>query len=116
MRNSIRKIRPVILALALVSVAAAGYARARYDYQFKVHNNTKEKIVKVLASPDGKSYGNFDIGDGIAPGATVTLVWDKSTDNSNCEWFFKAVFDGGEESQPVKFDFCEKDLVLEFSE
>jgi len=113
MRNSFKKIRLLVFALVLASFAT-GYARARYDYKFKVHNNTKSKIVKILASEDGKSYGNFDVGDGIAAGETDTLVWDKSTDEKGCEWFFKAVFDGGEESAPVKFDFCEKDLVLEF--
>ena len=114
MKNSFKKVRLFVCALALVSFAAATYARAGYDYKFKVHNNTKAKIVKILASEDGKSYGNFGIGDGIAAGETATLVWDKSTDDKNCDWFFKAVFDGGDESEPVKFDFCEKDLVLEF--
>ena len=114
MRNSFKKVRLLVCALAILSVAAAAHARAGFDYKFKVHNNTKTKIVKILASEDGKSYGNFDIGDGIAAGETATLVWDKSTDEKNCEWFFKAVFEGGDESEAVKFDFCEKDLVLEF--
>ena len=114
MKNSFKKARLFVCALVIVSFAAAAYARAGFDYKFKVHNNTKAKIVKILASEDGKSYGNFDIGDGIAAGETATLVWDKSTDESGCHWFFKAVFEGGEESEPVKFDFCEKDLVLEF--
>ena len=49
------------------------------------------------------------------PNATDELVWDKSTDNGNCEWTFKTVFDNDEESEAVKFDFCEKNLVLEFN-
>jgi len=114
MRNSFKKVRLFVCALAILSVAAAAYARTGFDYKFKVHNNTKTKIVKILASEDGKSYGNFDIGDGIEPGETATLVWDKSTDEAGCNWYFKAVFDGGEESEAVKFNFCEKDLVLEF--
>jgi hypothetical protein len=114
MRNSFKKARLFVCALAIVSFAVAASARAGFDYKFKVHNNTKTKITKILASEDGKSYGNFDIGDGIAAGETATLVWDKSTDEGGCNWFFKAVFEGGEESEPVKFDFCEKDLVLEF--
>ena len=54
------------------------------------------------------------VGDGIAAGATDELIWDKSTDNGACHWDFKAVFANGEESEVVKFDFCEKNLVLEF--
>jgi hypothetical protein len=84
------------------------------EYSFKVHNTTKEKITKLLASEDGKEYGFFDVGDGIEPGKTVKLNWNKSTNDSGCKWFFKAEFDGGDESKPVKFDFCEDDLELEF--
>jgi hypothetical protein len=91
------------------------HAKTLNDYKFKVHNNTKNVIKKVLVSEDGKTYGFFDIGNGIDAGATEELVWDKSTDNGGCNWHFKAVFDNGEESDPVEFDFCEKGLTLEFS-
>jgi len=101
-------------AIALVCSAFA-FATSKVDYRFKVHNNTKVAIKKILVSEDGKKWGQFDIGDGIAAGATDELVWDKSTDGGNCEWKFKAVFANGEESEPVEFDFCEKNLVLEFS-
>src|SRR3978361_2343334 len=84
------------------------------QYSFKVHNTTKEKITKLFASEDGKDYGFFDIGEGIAPGKTITLNWDKKTNDSGCKWFFKAEYSDGEESDPVKFDFCEEDLELEF--
>lgn len=85
------------------------------QYSFKVTNTTKEKITKLLASEDGKDYGDFDLGEnGIPPGKTVTLNWDKKTNDKGCEWYFKAVFDGGDESQAKKFDFCEEDLELEF--
>ncbi len=104
----------ITAALALVAgpiktvIAADGYS-------FKVTNTTKEKITKLLASEDGKDYGDFDLGtDGIAPGKTVTLKWDKKTDDSGCDWFFKAVFEDGEESEAQAFDFCEEDLELEF--
>ena len=84
------------------------------EYSFKVHNTTKDRITKLLASEDGEKYGPFDIGKGIAPGKTVTLNWDKSTNKSDCEWLIKAVFDDGSETPPKKFDFCEEDLELEF--
>jgi len=112
LRSNLKRITLLAFALVIVS-SAAGYAHARFDYTFKVHNKGKNKIVKLMASEDGKSYGNFDIGDGIDPGETATLVWSKTTDDKSCEWLFKAAFDDGEESAPVKFDFCEKDLLLE---
>jgi hypothetical protein len=102
------------LAVAFALLATASLNAADGNYSFKVTNTTKVKITKLLASTDGKDYGNFDIGKGIQPGETVTLVWDKSTDKSDCEWFFKAVFSDGEESEAESFDFCEEDLELEF--
>jgi hypothetical protein len=102
-----------VLAMALVLMSFAVSSARTPDYSFKVHNKGKNKIVKLLVSEDGKEYKQFDIGDGIDAGETATLVWDKSTDNGACEWYFKAAFDDNEESKPVKFDFCEKNLVLE---
>ena len=106
-----------MLALVLgVMSTLTSQATANVDYRFKVHNKSASAIKKLLASPDGKKYGFFDIGSGIKSGGTMELVWDKSTDNGNCEWYFKAVFADGEESEPVEFDFCEKGLVLEFED
>jgi hypothetical protein len=108
-----------ILMLAIV-VGMAGLtvtnANSAVDYTFKVHNKSSSKIVRILASEDGKKYGNFDVGAGIKAGATMELVWDKSTDSGNCEWHLKAVFADGSESEPAVFDFCEKDLVVEFTD
>ena len=108
-----------ILLLAVV-VGMAGLsvtnANSSVDYTFKVHNKASSRIVKIMASEDGKKYGVFDVGAGIKPGATMELVWDKSTDNGYCEWHLKAVFADGSESEPAVFDFCEKDLVVEFSD
>lgn len=102
------------VAVALVVMLVGSLTAAEREYSFKVKNTTKDKITKLLASEDGKDYGNFDIGKGIKPGETITLAWDKKTDDSGCEWYFKAVFEDGEESEAVKFDFCEDDLELEF--
>ena len=112
MQNYLIKACTVALAFALLTLAPS--IAAEGGYSFKVKNTTKEKITKLLASEDGKSYGNFDIGKGIKPGETITLEWDKKTDGSDCEWYFKAVFEDSEESEAVKFDFCEDDLELEF--
>jgi len=38
----------------------------------------------------------------------------KKTIDSGCKWYFKAVFEDGDESAAKKFDFCEEDLELEF--
>ena len=102
------------IAVAIAVTAVASLSAAEGNYSFKVKNTTKFTIKKLLASTDDKDYGNFDIGKGIKPGETVTLVWDKETDESDCEWFFKAVFEDGEESEAESFDFCEEDLELEF--
>lgn len=112
--NNPGKALSLAFALALVCSAFA-FATSKVEYKFKVHNNTKVAIKKILVSEDGKKYGQFDIGDGIAAATTEELVWDKSTDGGNCEQYFKAVFANDEESEPVKFDFCEKDLTLEFN-
>jgi len=113
--NNLGKALSMAFAIALVCSAFAFATTPKVEYKFKVHNNTKVAIKKVLVSEDGKKWGFFDIGDGIAAGATEELVWDKSTDNGNCEMKFKAVFSNDEESEPVEFDFCEKNLVVEFS-
>lgn len=85
------------------------------EYSFTVHNTTNDRITKLLASEDGQNYGTFDVGGaGISPGQTVTLNWDKSTNDSHCKWFIKAVFDDGSETPAKKFDFCEEDLELDF--
>ena len=106
--------KAIVFAMALTLLSfTASFAHAA-DYKFKVHNNTNQDIKKILVSEDGKKWGYFDIGSGIEAGDTEELVWDKSTDNGNCEWYFKAVFANGEESEMVEFDFCEKNLILEF--
>jgi len=108
------KLLMLATALTLMSFTAS-FAQPNAEYKFKVHNNTTHDIKKILVSEDGKKWGYFEIGDGIAAGATEELVWDKSTDNGDCEWVFKAVWSNDEESEPVKFDFCEKGLTLEFT-
>lgn len=102
-----------LLAVGFLSVAVQAQA-ADSEYSFKVHNTTKNTITKILVSQDGKSWGEFDVGKGIAAGASETLVWDSSTNNEACKQSVKAVYDDGSESAPAKFDFCEKGLELEF--
>lgn len=105
-----------LLAFAAALVLSAPLRAFAPEYKFKVTNKTTSSIINILASEDGKNWGAFDIGKPLAPGKSVTLVWDKSTDNSKCEWYFTAQFDDEDISDPVKFDFCEEDLELVFSE
>jgi len=111
LRSNFSKALLLIFALALMSVPV-GYARPQ-DYSFKVRNIGKNRVLKLLASEDGKRWGYFDIGDGIDPGETKTIVWDRSTNNQSCTQYFKAAFDDGEESPPKKFDFCEQNLMID---
>lgn len=111
--RNLAKISMLTLALVLMS-ATLSFAKSD-EYKFKVHNNTKQAIKKLLVSADGKKWGEFDIGSGIKAGATEELVWDKSTDSEACEQYFKVQFADNEWSDAVKFDFCEKGLVLEFN-
>lgn len=114
LHNHLKKALLIGCAL-LVTTIVPPVARAEEgNYSFKVKNTTDELITKILVSEDGEKYGYFDIGAGIKPGETMTLVWDKSTNSSSCHQWFKAVWESGKEGKPVKFDFCEKDLQLEF--
>ena len=109
-----RLTKAAVLASAFLVVAFFSPVVRGDDVSFKIHNNTKETITKLLVSEDGDTYGYFDIGDGIEPGDTETVVWDKSEDGQSCHQWFKAVWESGEEGKAVKFDFCENGLTLEF--
>lgn len=102
----------IFLAVALAFLFVTGAIAD--DYSFKVTNNTDQAIKKILVSEDGEEYGFFNIGKGIAAGATAELVWAQSTEGESCEQYFKAVFADGSESEPAKFDFCESEVALEF--
>jgi hypothetical protein len=116
-QSRFKKVTLLIFALVIMSFAlnyAYAHKASTVEYTYKVHNKSRSTITALLASEDGKTYGAFDIGKGIPPGQTVTLVWDKSTDEGNCEQWIKAKFADGGVSPAAKFDFCEADLVLEF--
>ena len=105
----------LMLAVAVILMSGTLSVARTPEYIFKVHNNTKQAIKRLQVSEDGKKWGFFDIDSGIPAGQTVELVWDKSTDSESCEQYFKVQFADGEWSDAVKFNFCEKDLVLEFN-
>ena len=105
--------RAILLVFALLLLSAPVGLAGPQEYSFKVRNIGNNRVTKLLASEDGKNWGYFDIGDGIPPGQTKTIVWDKSTNNQGCVQYFKAAFDDGEESPPKKFDFCARDLMID---
>lgn len=115
MKSYLKLATAMALLFTLVSIPVPSARAEEPGYHFKVHNTTKDKITKLLASEDGKKYSSFDVGKkGIAPDETMTLVWDEKTETSGCEWFIKAVFADGSETPAKKFDFCEEGLELEF--
>ena len=106
-----RKIAFMLFALSTMLVA---YTCLAESYKFGIKNTTDTTIVKLLVSETGKTWAPFDIGSGIAPGESGTMLWDESTDDENCEQKVKAVYADGSESEPATFDFCEAGLDLEF--
>lgn len=101
--------RKRFIALSLLVLPALGQA-----YSFTLTNNTDSRITKVEVSEDGESWGFFDIGGGLTAGSSSEMVWDPSTDDSNCEWQVRATFADESISDPAAFDFCEEDLEIEF--
>jgi len=102
-----RSILFAVLALFAVSAAAE-------DYSFTVSNNSDTDIVKIEVSEDDKRWLPFDIGRGIKAENSAVLVWDSSTNNSDCHWRFRATFRGGFVAHSDWVDFCEDDVVIEF--
>lgn len=76
-QNRFKKISLLVFSLVIMSFAV-NYAHAHkastVEYTYKVHNKSSSTIKALLASEDGKTYGEFDIGKGIPAGQTVTLV------------------------------------------
>jgi len=87
---------------------------AEPQYTFKVKNDNVQRITKLQASEDGKTYLDFDLGKGIDVGETKTIAWDKSTNKQGCDWYIKAVYADKSVGDAVKFDFCEEDLLISF--
>lgn len=112
--NNFKRLALVVAVCVMVSGFFVLSTLAAGDYSFKVHNTTDALIKKILVSQDKKEWGEFDVGSGIKAGSVVTLVWDESANNESCKQYVKAVFADGSETDPAKFNFCEKGLELEF--
>ena len=105
-----------LLSLAIILIGSSAAKAQNSEFSFKVINRTEVTIKKLLVSVDGKKWGFFDVGAGIASGKSADLVWSKTTDTEPCKQWVKAVYADKSESKPVKFDFCEEDLELEFTD
>jgi len=116
MKGANNILRIFVLSVAIVLIGTSAAAAQDSEFSFKVFNRTETAIKKMLVSVDGKKWGYFDIGSGIAAGKSAELVWSKATDSEPCKQWVKAVYADKSESKPVKFDFCEEDLELEFTD
>jgi hypothetical protein len=112
---SINMFRAGLFCAALTLTALN--ASAADQWHFKVKNATETRITKLQVSEDKKTWGDFDVGRGIAPGKTETMEWDSSTDGEGCDQWIRAKFSDGSTSPPSKQNFCEDlDTPIEFSE
>lgn len=118
--NTLSLLPRIVLLLSLTFSGLALYSPSAFaaDEQnsFKVHNKTQLTIKRLLVSEDKRTWGKFDIGDGITSGQTVKLIWDRTRNNEGCKHWVKVVFSSGEETPPALFDFCLADLLIEFEE
>lgn len=103
-----RTIRNSLAAALLGSsfILAGPAAHAAENWYFYVGNNSESRIVALQVSENGKAWGDFDIGGGIAPGKTEKLEWYSSTDNESCNQWIRARFADGSDSEAAKFNFC----------
>lgn len=113
-------IKNALLSLALpaaLALATSPLQAKESEWYFNVANKSSSKITALEVSEDGKTWGGFDIGKGIAPGATVKLIWDASTDNEGCDQSIRAKFADGSVSEASEQNFCENlDDAIEFTD
>ncbi len=108
-------VRMTLLSVAFVLMSfSVSYAQDS-EWSFKVTNNTRTTIKSLWVAEPKKKYKHFEIGKGIRPGETITLIWSKATDNESCKQWFKAVYSDDVETEPAYVDFCEEDVHLDFN-
>ena len=103
-----------VVKLSVLFFILGTSAFATEEYSFKVANTTNMTITKILVSEDGKTWNSFNIGKGIPAGKTMKLVWATNTNDQGCKQQIKAVWSDKSEAAPTVFDFCEKNLEIEF--
>ncbi len=112
MLKTVKKIAAGVV-LGLTVFAWNNITSLANGYRFKVTNNGDKPILRIEACEIGKSnWGRF-ANSAIRPGDTITLEWDKSTDNTDCRWRLRAVYSDGP-SEAATFNFCEE-TEIEFN-
>lgn len=107
-------LKPVSALLLTCMIGAASLYAA--DYEFDVTNSTSQKITAMQAAPQGTNrWIDLNVGAGIKPGVTVTMVWGQHTLATDCNWQLKARYANGKESKLLPFNFC-KDKEAEFKD
>ncbi len=107
-------LRTALLSFAFILLTFTVSNAQDSEWSFTVKNNTKTTIKRLLVAEPNKKYKDFDIGKGIRPGETATLIWNKETDNEQCKQWFKAVYSDGVETEAAYIDFCEDEVDLVF--
>ncbi|MCT7949427.1 hypothetical protein NG798_06485 [Ancylothrix sp. C2] len=84
------------------------------EYKFKLTNNTSKAIVTVVAAEvaGNETVGDFTLDGPINSGDSLTLIWDKATDSSQCEWAITVGFEDGSVAEPSIVDFCQSNVSL----
>jgi hypothetical protein len=90
---------------AMLMSAIPGKAQERSQWYFFVTNSSDSAINQLMVSLDDNEWHSFN-NSYVAPGKTKKFNWYKKTDNDTCEQWIKAEFADGEESTPIKIDFC----------
>jgi len=68
------------------------------------------------AAPKGTArWIMLNVGAGIKPDVTVTLVWGQHTLSTDCDWILRAKYADGSFSKSMPFNFC-KDKEVEFKD
>jgi len=93
-------------ALAIILVDSSAYASPGKWY-FYITNGNGSRLTELYVAEQDKPWSYFNIGSGVAPGQTVKIIWDNSTDSQACSQWVKAVYADGSQSTPVKMDFCQ---------
>ena len=102
-----------IIALAALIASPMGHAD---EFTFDVVNDSEYRLIRLQASEDGRNWLDFDIGRGIDSGNTMTLVWDESTYGAGCHWSLRARFASNTWSTVARYDFCDPNLEITFSD
>jgi hypothetical protein len=93
-----------LFAASLLSSVASASAEQWYFY---IENGSDSKLVQVSVAEQGKNWSRLNIGNGIASGQTVKMIWNSSTDTQACKQWIKGRYADGSESTPSKIDFCQ---------